>query len=126
MDVCIICGKEIKKGKKYKVKDDFVIKVIRFIKHKLKIAKNNKLYVEEKCLNEYKKRRARYERNLILATIVAVFLFLSIGIAPIFFGSFSLTSFLASILLGIMLLFFTVLIYSIPPIEVKNSKKGEE
>jgi len=77
-NICFICEKEIEKG--YKVKDSFVLEAIRKIKQKFKILKNNQLYVCENCLENYKKRRANFERNnkinLAILIIITIIMFL--------------------------------------------------
>jgi hypothetical protein len=77
-NICFICEKEVEKG--YKVKDSFVLETIRKIKQKFKILKNNQLYVCENCLENYKKRRANFERNnkinLAILIIITIIMFL--------------------------------------------------
>ena len=60
-DVCIVDGEEIEKG--YRVKEDFVIRTIRRIKGALGMLRNNRLYVCEKHLEEYKKKRKNYRKR---------------------------------------------------------------
>ncbi|MEM4295756.1 MAG: hypothetical protein QXS91_03040, partial [Candidatus Anstonellales archaeon] len=67
MDLDIITGKEVNKG--YRVKEDIVIRTIAWIKKKAGLYQGNNLYVAEESLEEYKKRRSRFERYAIFGTI---------------------------------------------------------
>lgn len=116
--VCIICHSEPDEGAR-KVKDDFVIKAIRFLKQKLGIAKNNELYVCEKCLQLYYEKRKKFERNLIFSVIIAALVFIAINGLQIFAGVFSIVAFFISIFLGAFIIILTILVYEVPPLEEK-------
>lgn len=78
--VCIVCEKEMEG---YPVEDDAVIHAIRKIKRKFNVAKNNELVVCENCLPEHKKKREKFEKNLVMHVVIAavvliIFFFVSI------------------------------------------------
>ncbi|MBN2478219.1 hypothetical protein JXB01_02910 [Candidatus Micrarchaeota archaeon] len=108
MKVCIECKKELKKEdlkKAVKVKDDRIIKTIRSIKKKLNIAANNELYICAECLQEHKRKRKDYEKNMVLIIALSVLIFLGLGFLPIIAaGQFRLSSFLAGLLVGAILI----------------------
>lgn len=126
--VCIVCQKETKTG--YPVKDDFVIESIRKIKNYLRVAKNNELVVMEECLEEHKKKRERYEKNLILHIAIGGILFAVFAILPIFSGSFSIQG----LVLGAIFAFFFIALsvfyhwpkLALEPSRAEHPKKAEE
>ena len=63
---CIMCTEEIKKGEGNEVIEDKIIEIIRKVKAKLGVAKGYKLVVCDECLENYEKKRKRFERNTIL------------------------------------------------------------
>ncbi len=100
--VCIICQKETTGG--YPVEDDAVIATIRKIKQKLGVAKNNELVVMEECLPEHKKKRERYEKNLVMHVVIAGIVLVVFIVLPIISAGFSLPA----VLLGLLLAAFIV------------------
>ena len=90
--VCIVCREE-KEGAP--VKDDAVISTIRAVKTRLGLASNKELVVCGDCLEEHKKRRQGFEKNLVqygaFGLIVLVVLFI-------------LTQTLNALFVGVMLL----------------------
>ncbi len=78
--ICIVCEKEMEG---YRVEDDAVIHAIRGIKQKLNVAKNNELVVCVPCLPEHKKKREKFEKNLVMHVVIAavvliIFFFVSV------------------------------------------------
>ena len=87
--VCIICYKE-RDGKL--VADDFVIRTIRAIKQKTGTAKNNTLVVCPDCMETHKKKREKYERDLVMHVAIAGIVLLVFVLLPIFTTGFSLAA----------------------------------
>ncbi len=114
---CIICGEEISNG--HEVIEDKIIEIIRAIKSKLGVVKGYKLYVCEKCVEPYEKKRKIFERNtllygglgLVLALILLVF-------------NFSIGSLLVGILLFLVMILLAIMGY-VPRIKKKEVKKNE-
>lgn len=100
--VCIICGKEAKGG--HPVQDDFVIVGIRRIKNALRIAKNNELVVTDECMEQYTKKRQKYERDMMMHVILGAFVFLVIALLPVFTTGFSIIAVLLGALLAILII----------------------
>jgi hypothetical protein len=101
-NICFICEKEIEKG--YKVKDSFVLETIRKIKQKFKILKNNQLYVCENCLENYKKRRANFERNNKINLAILIIITIIMFLIPLINGlDISIGSIISNIILLIIL-----------------------
>jgi xanthine/uracil permease len=100
--VCIVC----EKGKEgYPVEDDAVILAIRRIKQAFKVAKNNELVVCEDCLEEHRKKRQKYEKDLVMHVVVAAIVLIIFFFVSVFSPSgISFTG----ILLGILLAAFVV------------------
>lgn len=96
--VCIICEKEVQHG--HAVQDDFVIRAIRKVKQRLNMARNNVLVVEEGCLEEYRKRRAKYERDVVIRVVFAAIILLVFVLLPIFTTGFSVWATLLGLVLA--------------------------
>ncbi len=113
MRVCVSCEKEIPKGG-FPVKDDKIIQVIRSIKRKLNIAKDNELVVCDSCKVKHATRRSQYERSLPIWIGVAVLCFLGLTVLPLLSGSLSISSIIIGILFAGLLLFFAVVLRYVP------------
>lgn len=114
--VCIICEKEPQEAAR-KVKDDAIIKAIRAAKQRLGIARNNELYVCEGCMPKYVERRKKFERNIVFYVALGVIIFVLINGLQLMGGVFSITAFIASVFLAILIVGLAVLNYATPPLE---------
>ena len=104
---CVVCHKEgVQEG--YLVEDDLVIRSIRAAKQKLGIAKNNVLVVEKGCLEAYRPKRAKYERDLAIHAAIGALVLLVFVLLPIFTTGFSIVSVLLGLLLFCLIMAFTV------------------
>ncbi|MCX8195324.1 MAG: hypothetical protein N3G22_04445 [Candidatus Micrarchaeota archaeon] len=121
--VCIVCQKETKGG--YKVEDDLVINTIRKIKQGLKIAKNNELVVMEECLEEHKKKRERYEKNLAIHVVIGGILFVIFTILPLLSGKFSIQGLLMGLVFAVLFIGLSVF-YHWPRAQLEPQKKEKE
>jgi len=128
----IITGEEIKEGKAYKIKNDPILNLLVKIKKITKTYKGNNLYVSEKNLEEYKKKRKRFETNMIILSVLISLLLIMVLASTI--SNFSIEKALSNIftflLLAIMLFSFGILNY-LPSIEDKPvdfgvNKDGKE
>ena len=104
---CVVCHKEGVEGGR-PVEDDLIIRSIRAAKQKLGIARNNVLVVEEGCMDDYRAKRAKYERDLAIHTVIGGLVLLLFILLPVFTSGFSLVS----VLLG-LLLFGLIMLLSI-------------
>ncbi|MEM4554775.1 MAG: hypothetical protein QXT25_02930 [Candidatus Anstonellaceae archaeon] len=122
--VCIICEKETDG---FLVLDDYVIRFIRSVKNALGIAKNNTLVVCSNCLEEYKKKRAKYERDLAIHAVVGGLVLLIMVFLPLFTSGFSITAVFFGLLLFGMIMALSVFSHC-PKIEEKPEpkKKGKK
>ncbi len=111
--ICIISGHE---GTGYPVKDDAVILALRRIKRLFGIAKNNRLIVSQDELAEYKKRRAKFEKNFVQYAALSVLIFAAMFALSLFAGTISLGTFAMPILIGILLVLLSLASY-MPAIE---------
>lgn len=118
-NACIMCTEEIKKGQGNEVVEDKIIHMIRKVKSKLGVAKGYNLVVCDNCLEEYNKKRKRFERNTILYLGLGVVIIILLLIL-----NFSLGSFIGGILIFLILLLFSIFSY-IPNIKKKEVKKNE-
>ncbi|MEW6528634.1 MAG: hypothetical protein AB1391_01975 [Candidatus Micrarchaeota archaeon] len=114
--ICIVCEKEPIENA-YKVCDDVIIKIIRTVKQKLNIAKNNELFVCESCISTYKEKRKKFEKNFTLCVAIAVIIFIMINGFQLINGKFSVILFFISIFLAVIISALAVLNYAAPPIE---------
>jgi uncharacterized membrane protein len=118
-NACIMCTEEIKKGEGNEVVEDKIIEIIRKVKNKLGVAKGYKLVVCDKCLEDYEKKRKRFERNTILYLGLGIVIIILLMIL-----NFSIGSFIGGILIFLILLLFSIFSY-IPRIKKKEVKKNE-
>ncbi len=121
--VCIICEKE-PMGKAYQVRDDAIIKAIRAVKQRFGIAKNNELCVDEGCFQTYLEKRKKFERNFVFYVAVGVIIFVLINGLQLLYGKFSIVTFLASVLLAVVVAALAVLNYATPPIEDRGTMQA--
>jgi len=120
--VCVVGKEELKTG--YPIKEDIVIKTIRAIKKKLKIATGNELMVCEKHLEEAKKKRKDFEGSIIkLVALVSVIAVIAVILA-VLNGTFSLlpATFALLILLGFLMIVLSLFKYY-PAVDTEG--KGE-
>lgn len=115
--VCIVCAKEVD-GNAYRVKDDRVIKMIRAIKQKLNLARNNELYVCEPCFPVYQPKRKNFEKNMVYAAALAVIMIVVL-VAMQFITGFNLMMILLSIVVAAGIIVMATLIYFVPPAETE-------
>ena len=113
-DVCIVDGKEIKRG--YKVKDDFVIRAIRKLKKRFGMLRNNRLYVCEEHLEEYKKKRRNYERMAMIVLGLIGLLFAGAIILPLFSGGFAWESLIPFTIISVLMVLLLLTMH-VPAIE---------
>lgn len=104
--VCIICYQE-KSG--VAVQDDAVIRAIRGVKQKLNMAKNNTLVVCEGCMEAYRKKRQKYERDLVMHVVLAGVVLIVFVLAPIFTSGFSIAAIVLGVLLAALIVALSVL-----------------
>jgi len=102
--VCIYCGAE-KNSKPqlvqgYPIKEDYVINAIRWIKRKTKTEQGNRLVVCKKHAEEHRKKRADFERRLIMYGGLGVIVMLILLALTLSIGSF---------VAGLLLLLFFLL-----------------
>lgn len=120
MKICILCEKEVDPASSFKVKDDPIIMFLRNVKSKLKIVKNNELYVCNSDLEKYNKKRKSFERNLIICSAIAAIVFLLFLVVTILSFKFDLLAFFSVFIILIFILALPILVYA-PAIEVKNN-----
>lgn len=105
--VCIVCQKEVSAG--YPVEDDAVIRAIRKAKQSLKMAKNNELVVEESCLEAHKKKREKFEKDLVMHVVVGAIILIIFTFLPVFSPSgFSLQALVLGVVLAALVVGLSV------------------
>ena len=116
-DVCMVDGKMVSEG--YKVKDsDIVITLIRGVKERLGIVKNNRLYICKEHIDFYRKKRKSYERIVLLVMgLLLLLLFLGV-LLPILWGTFSFLSFISYLMISIVMLVLLAFLH-VPAVEEK-------
>jgi len=86
--VCIVSRKEVPAGKGTPIKQDAIIGTIRKIKSRLGILQNNELVVSDECLEEYQKKRSKFEKMAVVIHLpLPPSLFCSWCFAPLLFGA---------------------------------------
>ena len=109
---CIVCGKE-RQG--IEVEDDYVLDSIRWFKKNVtKNERGNRLVVCSGCYLNYKKSRAKYEsRQRLYLGLGVLFVIMSLV------ASFQATTLIVSLLVLLLLYFFSLLSY-MPRISIKK------
>ncbi len=130
MDVDIITGKEVTRG--YKVKEDAVIRFLRWLKMKTGSYQGNNLYVAEESLEEYKKKRKAFENYVLVGTVFIVIIFTFSVLSPLISGDINraISMFFASLGLSFLIIFLILFSY-MPAIEdkltvIEKEKRQEE
>jgi hypothetical protein len=106
---CIVCYKEVAAG--HPVEDDAILRAMRKVKQHFKVAKNNELVVEESCMDGYRKKREKFEKDLVMHVVLAAVVLIVFIVMPIFSGGFSIWVLLAGIMLAAILIGLSVLSY---------------
>lgn len=105
--VCIMCKKEVDGG--VEVVDDIVIRVIRKIKTILRVVQGNRLVVCKDCLAEHAKRRAEFEKTVVVYGVLATLIFL-----VLIFLSPRLPSVLSGIIFAVFIMSLALIRYVAP------------
>jgi len=119
--ICIITEQEVSG---IPIKEDAVISTIRKIKRLFGIAKNNALVVGADSMEEYKKRRAKFERTFVQYVALAIIMVAAFVLLPLFFGApFSLGSLAMSVLIGVFIILLSFSSY-IPSLDAPSENKA--
>ncbi|MFP3950180.1 MAG: hypothetical protein ACLFUZ_03775 [Candidatus Micrarchaeia archaeon] len=121
--VCIISREEVPKGEGTPIKEDAIIRTIRKIKGKLGILQNNELVVSDEHLEEYRKKREKFEKMAVIHTAVAAILVVILTLGPLLLGApINLVSIFFALVLGIMIVALSLLSY-IPGLEGEEERR---
>ncbi|MCP4646299.1 MAG: hypothetical protein GY852_01005 [bacterium] len=121
--MCIVSRKEVPKGEGTPVKEDAIIRNIRKIKGKLGILQNNELVVSDEKLEEYAKKRSKFEKMAVIHTTIAAVLVLLLTIGPLLLGAqFNLISVFFALVLGAMIVALALLGY-VPALDTGEEEK---
>ena len=115
--VCVVCREEIKSGKVYRVKDDKAIQFIRAIKTRLGIVQGNELCICAKDIKEQVEKRRKFEKELIIYSIVAAVIVVLFGAMPILAGNINFGAILGSLLVGVMIVLLFVVFRYVPAVD---------
>lgn len=129
VEVCIMCHNE---GSGEQVADTLVIRTIRRVKERLKMATNNSLVVCPGCLETHARRLKSYERKMLLHAALAVILIIMVIFVPLLASSFNPGSILVGLLMGGLIIALPLMDY-VPPLasgrdvlaEMKEAKEAE-
>ena len=110
--MCIVSRKVVPKGKGTPIKEDAIIRTIRKIKGKLGILQNNELVVSDEKMEEYKKKRAKFEKMAVIHTTIAAVFVIALVIGPLLMGAaFNIVSVFFALVLGVMIVALALLGY---------------
>ncbi len=122
--ICIVDGKEVKKG--HPVRDDIVLRGIRRAKKWLGMYKGNKLVVCDEHLEEYLEKRRKFEKNaMVLGGVVAILIFLYFLALLANFTLQALASFLVFSTMLIVVFGLLIILSYVPAVEVEGERKGK-
>ncbi len=109
--ICIECKKEVTDDQEcYLIKDDLFIKAVRFIRSKLKMAKNNVLCVHKECAEKtYFSKVKKFKRRLFVAFLVSVGVVVLVSLLQLWAAAFSIQSFVFLVILAIFVFLLFVL-----------------
>jgi len=115
--MCIVSRKEVPPGEGTPIKEDGIIRSIRKIKARLGILQNNELVVSDECLEEYKKKRSKFEKMAVIHTTVAAVFVILLVVGPLLIGAaFNIVSVFFALVLGVMIVALALLGY-VPALE---------
>ncbi len=118
--MCIVSREEVPKGKGTPIKEDGIIRTIRRIKGKLGILQNNELVVSDEKLEEYKKKRSKFEKMAVIHTTIAAVFVIVLVVGPLLMGAaFNIVSVFFALVLGVMIMALALLGY-IPALETND------
>lgn len=115
--MCIVSREEVPPGTGTPIREDAIIRGIRKVKAKLGILQNNELVVSDDCLEEYRKKRSKFEKMAVIHVTVAAVLVLVLTFGPLLLGApFNIAGIFFAIVLGIMIAALALLSY-VPALE---------
>ncbi len=117
MKVCIDCQKEVSGKRAVRVKEDRVIRLLRWIKRVLKVSKENELYVCEEDLSKHMERRKSFEKAMLFLTVLVGIIVFLLLITIIVSGRIEVWTILSAIMIGVLLLLFSLLFKYVPALE---------
>jgi fatty acid desaturase len=117
---CIICKKEGIAGTP--VRDDAILQAIRGLKMRLGILRGFKLVVCDSDLEEYQKRRKKFEKMAVIHVTVAAILVVAFIFGPLLLGAFNIMGVFFSLILGIVFAGLSIFSY-IPALEDANAEE---
>ncbi len=121
--ICIVSRKEVPTGHGNPIKQDAIIRTIRNIKRKMGILQNNELVVSDECLEQYKKKRSKFEKMAVIHTTVAAIVILILVFAPLLLGApFNIMTIFFAFILGIMIAALALLSY-VPGLDTGKEAK---
>ncbi len=112
MKVCIYTQKDVTGKKAIPVKEDRVIRSIRFVKRIFGVAQNNELYVSEEHLDEHRKRRKSFEQSMLFASVFAGIVVLLVLFSLVFNQNYDIWSILSAFIIGGFVLALPLFKYS--------------
>ncbi len=115
--MCIVSRKEVPAGEGTPIREDAIIRTIRVIKGKLGILQNNELVVSNEALEEYTKKREKFEKMAVIHATVGAILVVAFIFGPLLLGApFNPMGVLFSIILGLLVAALALLSY-VPALE---------
>jgi len=119
--MCIVSREEVPKGEGTPIREDGIIRTIRKIKGKLGILQNNELVVSDEKLEEYKKKRSKFEKMAVIHTTIAAVFVILLVVGPLLMGAaFNIVSVFFALVLGVMIVALALLGY-VPAIETDET-----
>ncbi len=110
--MCIITRKEVPRASGTPIREDSIIQAIRAIKGRLGILQNNELVVSNEALEEYKKKRAKFEKTAVIYTTLAAIFVVVFIFGPLFLGApFNIMGVFFAILVGVLFAGLSLLSY---------------
>jgi uncharacterized membrane protein YeaQ/YmgE (transglycosylase-associated protein family) len=110
--MCIVSRKEVPAGEGTPIREDAIIRTIRVVKGKLGILQNNELVVSDEALEEYTKKREKFEKMAVIHATVGAILVVAFIFGPLLLGApFNPMGVLFSIILGLLVAALALLSY---------------
>lgn len=118
--LCIVSREEVPKGEGTPIREDAIIRSIRKVKARLGILQNNELVVSDEKLEEYKKKRSKFEKMAVIHTTIAAVFVILLVIGPLLMGAaFNIVSIFFALVLGVMIVALALLGY-VPALETDD------
>jgi len=115
--VCVDCQQEVAGKRAVKIREDRVIRLIRWGKRLLKISKENELYVCTDCMSKHEQRRKSFEKTMLVFAVIAALIIVLMVFTIILSGRLEMWAIASGVLIIVLLALFSIIFKYVPATE---------